>query len=86
MDNDKDKPIDLRFDLLADRLRKIGRERVTMILAKTTNMTIRLSESEKESIRTIAKELGLTMTEYVLRIHCLTVQLLQEPENHETDD
>jgi uncharacterized protein (DUF1778 family) len=52
-------------------VRKIPREEIRKALGRTERMNILLTPQQKEEIRSLAEALGLSMTDYVLRIHSL---------------
>ncbi len=59
------------LDKLAEKLRGIGPERIKMILNKSETISIRVTPVDKKSMTKMAKSCGLTLTEYLTRLHLL---------------
>jgi uncharacterized protein (DUF1778 family) len=53
-------------------VRKIPREEIRKALGKTKRMNILLTPQQKEGIRAAAERYGLSMTDYLIRLHALT--------------
>lgn len=66
-----------RFAGVTESFRQLTPERLESILAKRQKMQIRVSESDKADIAATAKWLQLTATEYLVRLHYLTAELLK---------
>jgi uncharacterized protein (DUF1778 family) len=56
---------------LEEVVRKIPREKVRKALGKTERMNVLLTPQQKEEIRAAAERYGLSMTDYLIRIHSL---------------
>jgi uncharacterized protein (DUF1778 family) len=52
-------------------VRKIPREEIRKALGKTKRMNLLLTPQQKDEIRAAAERYGLSMTDYLLRIHSL---------------
>jgi len=62
---------------LAKTLKGMKPERLRMLLAKDKGITIRLSESDRDDMRRVAKSLNLTVTGYITRMHYLVSESLE---------
>ena len=60
---------DKQLDALAEALRGIGPERLKTILRKNKAVQIRVSESDLVDMKRRAKGCGLTLTDYLTRLH-----------------
>jgi len=71
---------DIRKDLdrLAELARGIPPERLEKALRKSKLLTMRVSEADHEDIKQTASALGLTVTDYLLRLHRLASEQLKE--------
>lgn len=58
-----------KFDRLAELLKDIPPERVRMVLMKEETLTIRVTAHDKSEMQRVAKACGLTLTEYLTRLH-----------------
>lgn len=58
-----------KFDRLAELLKGIPPERVRMVLMKEETLTIRTTAHDKSEMQRVAKACGLTLTEYLTRLH-----------------
>jgi hypothetical protein len=67
-----------RFTEVTKGFRELTPDRLESILAKREKIQIRVSESDKADIAATAKWLQLTATEYLLRLHYLTAELLRD--------
>lgn len=56
---------------LEEVVRKIPRQEIQKALRKTERMNLLLTPQQKEEIRAAAERFGLSMTDYLLRIHSL---------------
>lgn len=56
---------------LEEIARKIPRKEILKALGKTERMNLLLTPQQKEEIRAVAEALGLSMTDYLLRLHAL---------------
>lgn len=57
------------LERLARVMKDIPPERAAMILHKNKTITIRVSEADKDEMSRAAQSLGLTLTDYLLRLH-----------------
>jgi len=57
------------LDALAAVCRKISPGRLEKVLVKSCAITIRVTESDRETMKRAAKKCGLTVTEYLIRLH-----------------
>lgn len=64
------------LDRLADLLRGVNPEQLRSVLAKEEAITIRLTASDKASMQETASALGLTVTDYLTRLHLFAVEVL----------
>ena len=62
--NDKEK-----FDKLAEMLKDVKPERLQTLIMKSESLTIRLTPSDKAGMEQAAKACGLTVTDYLTRLH-----------------
>jgi len=67
-----------QFDELAERLRAIPPERLSKLLNRGTTINFRLSVVEKDQIGQRANRFGLSMTEYLLRLHAVAETVLND--------
>jgi hypothetical protein len=58
-----------KFDRLTVLLKDIPPERVRMVLMKEETLTIRVTAHDKSEMQRVAKACGLTLTEYLTRLH-----------------
>lgn len=65
------------LDKLVRLMKQIPPERAAMILHKNKTITIRVTEADKEEMSTTAQAMGLTLTEYILRLHELAMVALR---------
>lgn len=56
---------------LEDAVRRIPRVEIRKALGRTERMNLLLTPQQKEEIRTAAERFGLSMTDYLIRIHSL---------------
>lgn len=56
-------------DHLAKLLRGVSPSRLDTFLAKRVSLSMRVSESDRAAMRRVAKACGLTVTEYLTRLH-----------------
>ena len=61
---------------IAGLLDGVSPERLEEILRRGEKLTIRLSASEKAGIKASAKRWGITMTDYLLRLHAEAEEIL----------
>ena len=64
------------LDRLAELLKGTEPERLRSVLAKDEAITIRLTASDKASMAETASDLGLTVTDYLTRLHLFAVEVL----------
>ena len=62
---------------LADLVKGIAPERLEKVLRKSRLLTMRVSEADHEDIKRTAARLGLTVTDYLLRLHYLASKKLK---------
>ena len=67
-----------QLDALADAMREVDPTRLAE-QTRETQINIRLSEWERDSIRLAAQSCGLTVTDYLLRLHHLAAHRLLAP-------
>lgn len=65
-----------KLDRLAAALRDVPSARLISALVKNKTVTIRVTETDKAEMFETAKACGLTLTEYVLRLHWFAVENL----------
>jgi hypothetical protein len=65
------------YDRLAKSLRGMGPERLAQVLGKTESLRIRVTPTEKDGMRRVASLYGLTITEYVSRLHALVQEITE---------
>ena len=65
-----------RLDRLAELVKTIGPERMRAALVKTHRINMRVSAADKEGMEAMAKLCGLTLTEYLTRLHLLAQEAL----------
>lgn len=56
---------------LEEVVRKIPRKEMLKALGRTERMNILLTPQQKEEIRAAAERFGLSMTDYLMRLHAL---------------
>ena len=66
------------MDRLEEGVRKIPREEIRKALGRTERMNLLLTPQQKEEIRAAAERYGLSMTDYLLRIHSLIEDRLRQ--------
>jgi hypothetical protein len=72
------------YDRLADLIKTIGPERMREALVKTDVITFRVTAPDKRAMEAMAKVCGLTLTEYMTRLHYLAEQGMVELIEKET--
>ena len=65
------------YDRLAKTLRGIGPDRLAQVLGKSESVRIRITPAEKDAMKRIASRYGLTVTEYLTRIHSLVQEITE---------
>lgn len=65
---------------LRQLVRGIPRERLALALTATERITFNVTPVDKEEIRATAEALGLSMTDYLLRLHALVIERLRQEE------
>lgn len=78
MNRDSDNVEDIRLKKLADLLRDVDPERVKKMLRKDATLQMRLTEADKNDIKRMASELGIPVSEYMLRCHWIVSEKLSE--------
>ena len=58
-----------KLDRLAVALKDVAPARLSTVLTKGTRLEARVSASEKEGMKQTAAGLGLSLSEYLLRLH-----------------
>lgn len=58
-----------RFDRLAAALRNVSPDRLREVLVKEVHVTFRATRHERDDMRRVAKACGLTLTDYLVRLH-----------------
>lgn len=58
-----------KFDRLAELLKGTSPERLKTLLVKSESLTIRLTPTDKAGMERAAKHCGLTLTDYLTRLH-----------------
>jgi len=67
----------VKFDLLADLLKGTSPEKLKTLLVKSESLTIRLTLTDKTGMERAAKACGLTLTDYLTRLHYLVAEKLE---------
>jgi len=67
-----------KLDELAEILRDVPHDRLRGVLTKDQAVTIRVTSTEKEEMKQAATRYGLTLTEYVSRLHDFAERLNRE--------
>lgn len=77
--NAKNTPLDsdIRLKRLARILKSTDAARIRDVVAKDTQLNIRLSRTELTHMKQTAASLGLTLSEYLIRIHWLVSERLE---------
>lgn len=78
MNQDLDNVEDIRLKKLADLLRDVDPERVKRMLRKDATLQMRLTEADKDDIKGMAGDLGIPVSEYLLRCHWIVSKKLSE--------
>lgn len=65
-----------RLDRLADLMRGTDPERLRLALTKDATIQMRVTGPDKDSMQETASGLGLTLTEYLVRLHLFAVEVL----------
>lgn len=65
-----------QFDKLAAVLKGIPSSRLREILVKDTPITFRATRHERDDMHRVAKACGLTLTDYLIRLHVFASQRL----------
>lgn len=66
------------LDRLASVMRSIPPERLRSALVKDERIQVRVTASEKADMQQTAKNCGLTLTEYLTRLHHLAGEQLED--------
>jgi predicted DNA binding CopG/RHH family protein len=73
----KRKDVQKDLDRLAELAKGIPPERLEKALRKSRLLTMRVSETDHEDLKKTASKLGLTVTDYLLRLHYLASEQLK---------
>jgi len=65
-----------RFDRLAEALRDVSPSRLREVLVKDTPITFRATRHERDDMHRVAKACGLTLTDYLIRLHLFASRTL----------
>ena len=65
----KKRATDIRIKQLANDLAGVDPERLRMALMKTARIIMRVTETDKADMQAAAQDAGLTLTEYLTRLH-----------------
>lgn len=65
-----------RFDRLAAALRDVSPDRLREVLVKDTPITFRATKHERDDMHRVAKACGLTLTDYLIRLHLFASKTL----------
>lgn len=57
------------FDRLAAHLKTVSPSRLRKLIAKDARIDFRLSETDKDAMQATAQGVGLTVSEYLVRLH-----------------
>lgn len=60
---------DRTLDKLAETLKEVHPSRLGKLLDKKETVNMRVSETDKDTLKATSQALGLTVTEYLLRLH-----------------
>ena len=71
------KDVQKDLDELAELAKGIPPERLEKALRKSKLLTMRVSEADHEDLKQTASKLGLTVTDYLLRLHYLAAEQLK---------
>jgi hypothetical protein len=63
---------------LKEEVRGIPRERLALVLEKAKRININVTPQEHEEIHSTAERLGLSVTDYLLRLHDAVSERLRE--------
>lgn len=72
---------DQQFDRLAEALKDVPPDRLREALVKDTPITFRATRHERDDMHRVAKACGLTLTDYLLRLHLFASTLLAKKAN-----
>jgi uncharacterized protein (DUF1778 family) len=64
------------LDALSRVLSGVDPNRLAQVLDKRERINLRVSEADKEAIQATAQSLGLTVTDYLLRLHIFAKETL----------
>ena len=67
-----------QFDRLAAALKDASPERLREVLVKDTPITFRVTRKERDDMHRTAKGCGLTLTDYLIRLHLFAVKMLAD--------
>lgn len=69
---------DQQFDRLAAALREVSPKRLREVLVKDTPITFRATKNERDDMHRVAKACGLTLTDYLIRLHLFASKMLAD--------
>lgn len=72
---------DQQFDRLAAALRDVSSSRLREVLVKDTPITFRATRHERDDMHRVAKACGLTLTDYLIRLHLFASKMLANKGN-----
>jgi uncharacterized protein (DUF1778 family) len=70
------------LDALSRVLSGVDPNKLAQALDKRERINLRVSEADKEAIQSTAKGLGLTVTDYLLRLHAFAKEALVKRSTH----
>ncbi|HEX7604827.1 MAG TPA: hypothetical protein VF316_24580 [Polyangiaceae bacterium] len=65
------------YDRLAKTLRGMGADRLALSLGKSESVKIRVTAKEKATMKAMATRYGLTLTDYLIRLHGLVQEITE---------
>jgi predicted DNA binding CopG/RHH family protein len=65
------------YDELAKAVRGMSPDRLALVLGKTESVRMRVTPAEKDAMKRTASRYGLTLTEYLTRLHALAEEITE---------
>jgi hypothetical protein len=65
------------YDELAKAVRGMSPDRLALVLGKSESVRMRVTPTEKAAMKRIASRYGLTLTEYLTRLHALVEEITE---------